>query len=70
MDLGRGEERVRGMERAAWRLILPYAKTDSQRGYALWLRKLKQGLGINLAGCDGREAQKGRDICIPMADSR
>ena len=55
MDMGRGEERVRCVERAAWKLILPYAKTDSQRGYALWLRKLKQGLGINLAGCDGRE---------------
>ena len=35
--------------------------------------KLKQGLCINLevwAGAgDGREIQKGVDICIPMADS-
>ena len=37
------------------------------------LRKLKQGLCINLEGWDregdGREVQKGRDICIPVADS-
>ena len=48
-------------------------KTDSQQEFAVWLRKLKQGLCINLEGWsgggDGREVQKGRDICIPMADS-
>ena len=37
------------------------------------LRKLKQGLSNNLEGWDGagdgRESQKGADICIPMADS-
>ena len=48
-------------------------KIDSQREFAVWLRKLKQGLCINLevldrAG-DGREVQKGGDICIPMTDS-
>ena len=46
---------------------------DSQRECAVWLRKLKQGLCINLEGWDGevagRELQKGGDICIPMADS-
>ena len=45
-------------------------KIDSQ--FAVWLRKLKQGLCINLEGWaeegDGREVQKGGDICIPMAD--
>ena len=49
-------------------------KIDSQGEFAVWLRKLKQGLCINLEGWngkgDGREDQKGRDICIPMADSR
>ena len=43
----------------------------------IWLRnmakKLKQGLCINLKGWDGerdgREVQKGGNICIPMADS-
>ena len=48
-------------------------KIDSQWGFALWLRKLKQLLCINLERWDGegdgREVQKGRDICIPMVDS-
>ena len=48
-------------------------KIDSQWEFAVWLRKLKQGLYINLEGWDrernGREVQKGGDICIPMADS-
>ena len=48
-------------------------KIDSQREFAVWLRKLKQGLCINLEGWngagDGREVQKGGEICIPMADS-
>jgi len=47
-------------------------KTDSQREYAVRLRKLKQGLCISLEGWggegDGREVQKIGDICIPMAD--
>ena len=28
-------------------------KIDSQWEFAVWLRKLKQGLCINLEGCDG-----------------
>ena len=48
-------------------------KIDSQWEFAVWLRKLKQGLCINQDGWDGvgdeREVQKGGDICIPMADS-
>ena len=46
---------------------------DSQWEFAVWLRKLKWALCINVDGWDGegggREAQKGGDICIPMADS-
>ena len=38
-------------------------KTDSQWEFAVWLRKLKQGLCIHLEGWDGagdrREVQKG-----------
>ena len=49
-------------------------KIDNQREFAVCLRKLKQGLCINLEGWDGegdgREFQKGRDICTPMTDSR
>ena len=48
-------------------------KTDTQREFAVCLKKLKQVLCINLEGWDGeedgREFKKGRDICIPMADS-
>ena len=48
-------------------------KIDSQQGFAVWLRKLKYRLCINLEGWDGegdgKEVQKGGDICIPMADS-
>ena len=48
-------------------------KRESQQELAVWLRKLKQGLCINLEGWDGegdgREFQNGGYICIPMADS-
>ena len=49
-------------------------KKDNQREFAVCLRKLKQGLCINLEGWDGegdgREFQKGRYICTSMTDSR
>ena len=67
MDMGRGEERVRYMERVTWKLTLTYVKYI-QWEFAVWLRKLKQGLCINLEKWDGegdgREVQKGGDICI------
>ena len=67
MDMGRGEERVRYME-----THITKCKIDIQREFAVWLRELKQGLYINLEGWDGaedgREVQKGGDICIPMVD--
>ena len=48
-------------------------KIDSHGEFAIWLRKLKQGLSINLeerdGKGDGREVQKEGDICLPMADS-
>ena len=51
-------------------------KIDSHWEFAVWLRKLKQGLCINLevwdGEGDGREVQKGIPfvfLCIPMADS-
>ena len=72
MDMGRGEERVRCME-SNMETYITICKIDSQWEYAIWLRKLKQGLCINLEGWDGvgdgRKVQKGVDICIPMADS-
>ena len=48
-------------------------KIDSQWEFAVWLRKLKQELCINREGRDregdGRAVQRGRDICMSMADS-
>jgi len=50
-------------------------KVDSWQGFAVWLRKIKQGLCVDLEGLggqeDGREVQKRGDIYlyIPMADS-
>ena len=43
-----------------------YITICSQQEFVVWLRKLKQGLCINLEGWDGetdeREVQKGGDI--------
>ena len=65
MDLGRGEERVRYGE-SNMEIYITICKIDSQREFDVWLRKLKQGLCINLEGWDGegngREVQKGGDI--------
>ena len=65
MDMGRGEERVRCMERVNMETYITICKILSQREFAVCFRKLKQGLCINLEGCDGagdgREVQKGED---------
>ena len=54
-------------------MYITICKIHSQGEFALWLRKLKQGLCINLEGWDGqgdgRKFPKGGDICIRMADS-
>ena len=42
-------------------------KIDSQREFAVWLRKLKQGLCINLEGWD--EGGDWREVQKAMADS-
>ena len=48
-------------------------KIDNQWEFAVWPRKLKQGLCINVERWDGegdrRDIQEGGYICIPMADS-
>jgi len=53
--------------------IITLCKIDGRREFAVCLRKLKQGLCINLEGWDGegdrRGLQEGGDVCIPMADS-
>ena len=48
-------------------------KIDIQQEFSIWFRELKQGLCSNLEGWDGegdgKEFQRGGDICIPIADS-
>ena len=53
MDMGRREERVRCMERVNMETYSTICKIDSQREYAVFLRKLKPVLCINLEGWDG-----------------
>ena len=66
-----GEGEIQG--KSNMETYIPVCEIDSQEEFAVWLRKLKQGLCINLEGWhwegDGREVQKGGDMCIPMADS-
>ena len=54
MDMGRGEERVRCLERVTWKLTLPCGNgngiTNSQWEFGVRLSKLKQRLCINLEG--------------------
>ena len=60
-------------EKSNTETYITICKIDSQWEFAGWLRKLKQGLWINLevwdgAG-DGSKVEEGGHICIPMADS-
>ena len=59
------------METVTWKLTLP-CKIESPLEFAVWLSKLRQGLSSNReqwdGSGDGREVQKGGDICIHMAD--
>ena len=68
MDMGTGEERVKCVGNLHY-----ICKIDSQQEFAVWLRKLKQELCSNLERWDGegdgREVQKGGDICMPAANS-
>ena len=49
MDMGRGEEMY---VKSNMETYITIFKIDSQREFAVWLRKLKQGLCINLEGWD------------------
>ena len=72
MDTGRGEERGRCMERVTWKLTLPYVNRQPT-GICCMAQETQTGAlyhprGVDGEG-DGREVQKGGDICIPTADS-
>ena len=60
-------------EKSNMETFITLCKIDSQQEFAVWLRKIKQGLCINLEGWDGagdgREVQKEGNMCIPTADS-
>ena len=72
---GHGERAGEGemYGKSSMETYITICKIVSQREFAVWLRELKQGSCINLEGWDaegdGKEVQKGGDICIPMADS-
>ena len=70
MDMGRGEERVRCIQRVTWKVTLPYVKQITKGNL---LHQETQTLALyQPRGVDGEgdgEVQKGGDICIPMADS-
>ena len=53
MDMGRREERVRMYRKSNMETCITICKIDSQWEFAVWFRKLKQGLCINLEGWDG-----------------
>ena len=72
---GHGERRGEGemYGKSNMETYITICKIDSQREFAVWLRKLKHGLCINLEGWDGKgdwkKVQEGEDLYIPMADS-
>ena len=57
MDMGRGR-RGEMYGNSNMEKYITICKIDSQREFALWLRKLKQGLWVNLEGWDGEAEEK------------
>ena len=60
-------------EKSNMETYITMCKIDSQWEFAVWLRKLKQGLCINLEVWDGegdrRGVHMGGEIWMPVADS-
>ena len=60
MDMRRGEGRLICME-SNMETYITMCEIDGQQEFAVWLRKLKQGLCINLEGWDGEgDGRKGQ----------
>ena len=61
------------MYESSMETCITICEIDSQQKFAAWLRKLRQGLCVNLEGWagegDGREVQERGDIWILRADS-
>ena len=72
---GHGERGEEGEmhEKSNMETYITLCKIDSQQEFSVWLKKLKEGLCINLEGWDAegdeKEVHKGGDICKPIADS-
>ena len=64
MAMGRGEERVRCMEKRNMETYITICKIDSQQEFAVWLRKLKQELWIYLEGWEMGERFKKEGIYV------
>ena len=67
MAMGRGEERLRCIERVTRKLTLPYVKLIANGNLLYVSGNSNRGSVSTWRG--RREVQKGGDICIPMADS-
>ena len=68
---GHVERGGEGMERVTWKFTLPYTKQIANGNLLYGSGKtgaLYQPRGVDGEG-DGREVQKGGDICIPMTNS-
>ena len=63
MDTGRGEERVRCMQRVTWKLTLPYVKQIANGNCCMFQETQTEAL------YQPRWVEWGGDICIPIADS-
>ena len=67
MDMGRGEERVRCMERVTWKLTLPYVKYKANGNFLYGSGNSNRGSVSTWRVGIGQEM--GGYICTPMADS-
>ena len=68
MDMGRGEERLRCMERVTGKLTLPYVKSIAKGTLLYGSGALNQPRRLRW-GRRREEGSKGRDICISVTDS-
>ena len=63
MDMGRGEDRVRSMERVTWKLTSPCVKYTAKENLLYGSGNSNRGSVSTYRGGMGREVQKGGDIC-------
>ena len=72
MDMGRGEEKVRRMQRVTWKLTLPYVKQIANGNLLCVSGSSNRGSVSTKRGGLGREMGerfKREETCMAMADS-